>query len=151
MSLNARESKRVTKPALPILQSMSGQVTFSRGYLPQEKKPEPSRFAIEFEEALEKRAENARKNSRANLRFDRKNLELPKRLDRRIRNAKGRVARAALKVAIATKRAELAHGDATEAYVPSLKKAELKLTYRELQLAGKQLQARALAKQHQLN
>lgn len=150
MSLQSRESKRGQKPALPLLHNLSGQVTFSKGYVPKQKKPEPSsRFEQEFSIALK-----ARGNVICDLnilKMDPIPIEIPKRLDRRIRNAKGRVARAALKVAIATRKAGLAHGDAVETYAPHLEKAELKLTYRELQLAGQQAQARTIAKEHHLN
>ena len=149
MSLNARRTKRVQKP-VPELNKLSGQVTFSDGYLPKEKIPGPTRFAVEFEEAINLRGQHAYENRSTIIPVDPIPLVLPKRADRRIRTAIHRVGRAALKAAIAAQKAELAHGDAAEVYQGKAKKAVVKVTYRQLQLAGMVPQARELAKQHGL-
>ena len=151
MSLNARRTKRVQKPALE-QDNLSGQVTFSDGYVPDERKPRSSRFEAEFERAMAQRGFAPLRNL-GMIPLNPEDLipfEVPKRADRRVRSAEHRVARATLKAAIAARKAGLAHGDATEVYEDSATKAVVKLTYRELQLAGKTAQARQLAKQHGL-
>lgn len=158
MSLNARRTKRVHKPVAS-LENLSGQVTYSDGFVPKPeevkkaKKPRLSRrFEVEFECAMTQRPVVPMRNTDVMV-LNAEDLiafTVPKRADRRIRSAERRVSRAALQAAIAAQKAALAHGEATKVYQGAAQKAVVKVTYRELQLAGKALQAREIAKQHGL-